>query len=277
MLIKEKSLQHWIDDFYGYGSWNAPMWFIAYEESGGEGPEEVAAKLDYFYRVHGSGSTPTLCDIRELYRHVPSAPSTSSGDGAGGDRLFANLYEYRFGGNARQNTVWRNLIAFAHGCRDREVPDFFQYQKKEFASPSGQHEALIRLYPLPRSNSHAWYYSWLDLSPQFHFLKSRALYQEHLYERRIQTILHNISIYKPEVVLMYGMENINRLKRSVQHFFPSVNFKMVKGIKQQIPQHHRANLHETVLLITTRIPTLRHNRVETGFDWKEFGKRVSKS
>jgi hypothetical protein len=48
----------------------------------------------------------------------------------------------------------------------------------------------------------------------------------------------------------------------------------MKAVKQQIPQHHRAELPGTTLLITTQIPALRHNRIETGFDWLEFGKRV---
>ena len=87
-------------------------------------------------------------------------------------------------------------------------------------------------------------------------------------------ILQNISDYKPEVVLMYGMDNINLLKKTVHDFFHAAKFKMVKAIKQQIPQHHRTDFNETILLITTQIPALRHNRVETGFDWYEFGKLV---
>ena len=74
--------------------------------------------------------------------------------------------------------------------------------------------------------------------------------------------------------MMYGMENINILKESVQGFFPEVKFKMVKAIKRQIPQHHRADIRGTVLLITTQVPALRHNRIETGFEWEAFGKIV---
>jgi len=33
----------------------------------------------------------------------------------------------------------------------------------------------------------------------------------------------------------------------------------------------------TILLITTQVPVLKHNRVETGFDWYEFGKMVKAS
>ena len=90
----------------------------------------------------------------------------------------------------------------------------------------------------------------------------------------MHTILENISRYKPEVVLMYGMDNINLLKKSVEEVFQKTNFKMVKAIKRQIPQHQRTEFNGTTLLITAQVPALKHNRVETGFDWYEFGKLV---
>lgn len=273
MLISEKPLRHWIDHFYGYGSWDARFWFVAYEETGGDMPEEVAAKLGYFYDQHAADTHAMLCDIRKLYRAIPSTPSTSSGTRATKAALFWNLHEYRFGEHARMNPVWSNLAAFAHGYGNEVPPDFLAYQKNVFASPSARREALIRLYPLPRSNHHAWYYSWLDL-PEFPFLKSRVLYQEHLYQERMNTILKNIVECQPEVLLMYGMENINMLKKTVQEFFPAAKFKMVKAVKRQLPQHHRAELEGTVILITTQIPALRHHRIETGFDWYDFGKQV---
>jgi hypothetical protein len=267
MVINEKPLRHWIDNFYGYGAWNASFWFVAYEETGGELPEDVAMKLDFFYERHAAATEATLCDIREMY------PSASSGTGSGTDSR--NGYEYRFGERARLNTVWRNLAAFAHGYKNEALPDMLEYQKNVFASPSAREEAMIRLYPLPRSNHHAWYYGWLDL-PQFPFLQSAVMYQEHLYEERMHTILKNIGEYRPKVVLMYGMENINMLKKSVQEFFPVAKFRMVKAVKRQLPQHHRAELDGTLMLITTQIPALRHHRIETGFDWYEFGKSVGK-
>jgi len=267
MLIEEKKLQYWIDNFYGYGSWQASFWFVGFEEAGGELPEEVAEKINYFSKAHPPTTGGTLCDFRELYRHV-----AFRGDGPKAG-LYTNHYEYRFDSNAVQNSVWKNLISFVHGYRNEKLPDLLAYQKQIFASPSGHREALIPLYPLPSSHNHAWYYSWLDL-PQLGFLKSRTLYQEHVYQSRMHSILSNISTYKPEVVLMYGMDDINGLKKSVQDFFEDAKFKMTQATSRQIPQHHRAHLKGTTMLITTQIPALRHNRIETGFDWEEFGKRV---
>ena len=267
MLIEEKPLKHWMDHFYGYGSWNAKVWFVGHEEGGGDLPEEVAEKLDYFNKTHAGSLEPTLCDIRELYAHV-----TFRIDGPRAE-LFTNLHDYRFGKHSNQHGLWKNLIAFWHGYRNKKLPDVLTYQRNSFASPSKSNEALIQLYPLPSPHNHAWYYAWLDM-PQFSFLKSRSLYQEHLYQNRVQTILRNISGYKPDLVLMYGMENINALKKSIQEFFPSAKFKMVKGTKLLFPQHHRADFNGTTVLITTQVPALRHNRIETGFDWLEFGKMV---
>src|SRR5688500_15045604 len=156
MLIEEKALKHWIDNFYGYGSWHARFWFVGYEESGGELPEEVADKLNYFQRVH-TQSNAALCDIRELYRHV-----AMWGEGPKAN-VFTNRYEYRFDTQDVQNSVWKNLIAFVHGHENKDLPDPLIYQKQTFASPSARQEALLSLYPLPSSHNHAWYYSWLDL------------------------------------------------------------------------------------------------------------------
>jgi len=265
MLIEDKALKHWINNFYGYGSWHAGFWFVAYEESGADTPEELADRLNYFYNTQAFNK-PGLCDIRELSRHVAFRVEGPRAE------KFANLYDYRFGSHATLHGLWKNLVAFVHGYQDKELPDLISYQRNSFALPSTANEALIPLYPLP-AHDHAWYYAWLDL-PQFPFLKNRNLYYDHLYQGRIYTILENIIMYKPEVVLMYGMDNINLLKKSVKEFFHTVNFKMIRAIKRQIPQHHRADLDGTILLITTQVPALKHNRVETGFDWYKFGKLV---
>jgi hypothetical protein len=265
MLIEEERLTYWIENFYGYGAWQARIWFIGYEEGSGDLPEEVAEKFNYLY--NGQRTWTSLCDIRELYRHVVFRQSGSKAN------LISNHYEYRFDRHATLHGVWKNLIAFAHGYRNESLPDILTYQKEQFLVPDAGREALIKLYPLPCPHNHGWYYSWLDL-PQLDFLKSRALYEERVYEMRIQRILENMAAHRPDVVLMYGMNNITALKQSVQKVFPAAVFKMVKAIKQQVPQYHRADLGDTTLLITTQLPALRHNRIETGFNWLELGKSI---
>lgn len=267
MLIEEEALRHWIDSFYGYGSWHARFWFVAYEEGGGELPEDVAERITYFKTHHPEPGGDALCDIRDLYRAVTlrwGGPKAKS---------YRTLYDYRFGDQAPANTVWKNLAAFEYAFRDESLPSYIDYQKYTFASPTARNEALLKLYPLPSAHHHGWYYSWLDL-PGLPFIRSRTTYEEEVYPKRIQRLLSNIKIYKPELVLFFGMNNINTLKASVQAHFPNAQFMLVKAIKRHIPQHHRADMDGTTLLITTQIPALRHNRVETGFDWEAFGKAV---
>lgn len=265
MLIQAEPLQHWIQHFYGYGSWKAKIWFVAHEDGGGDLPEEVAEKLGYFSRVHPAAAEATLCDLREMYFH-----STLWREGPKGTP-FGNFHDYRFGPTAVLSGVWKNLITFAHTCQGADPPsDILDYQRNKFARTD---EALIKLYPLPSPNNHAWYYSWLEL-PQFPFLKSRDRYQEHLLPDRLRTILQNIHTYKPKLVLMYGMENIQALKKLIRDAVPGAAFKAFKAEKMRIPQYHRADIDGTVLVITTQIPALRHNRVETGFDWAAFGEAM---
>ncbi len=266
MLIEETKLKHWLNNFYGYGSWQARFWFIGYEEPGGDVPEEVADKLNYFYSQHPTTGA-TLCNIRDLYKHVAIGRDDPKAD------KFATRFDYRFGATAIPSTVWKNLIAFEFGYDGQPLPDAFTYQQEKFALPDLKKEALISFYPLPGSHTHSWHYNWLNLS-SCDFLSSQQRYEEYVYPQRMQTILSKIKEHKPEVVLMYGMKNINGLKKSVQDFFGDVQFTQGKGIKLQIPQHHRADIKGTILIITTQIPALRHGRIETGFEWEEFGKIV---
>lgn len=196
-LISEKALQHWLDYFWGFGSWQANIWFVGYEESGGDLPEELAEKLNWFFDQHAGNNTQSLCDLRALYKHV-----SFHTNGQRSER-FSTLYDYRFGTETQtQHGTWKNLIAFAHGYRGEALPDLLDYQKKKFLSAQSD-EVLLHLYPLPAHN-HAWYYSWLDLPPSLAFLKSRTQYEERVYPQRIRQLLDNIRIYKPELVLMYG-------------------------------------------------------------------------
>lgn len=267
MLIREVALKHWMDYFYGYGSWEAKTWFVTFEESGGDLPEDVAERINYFAKIHPQ-QRPSLCNIRELYQQVGARL-----DGPRAKK-FPTLYDHRFGAQAVTHGGWKNLIAFSFGFRNKKLPDVAGYQEKSFVQPAEKNEALITLYPLPAPHNHAWYYSWLDI-PQFSFLKSRKVYQDTLFDQRVETIFKNIDTHKPEVVVMFGMNAIISLKKKVLEFFPNASFKTFKGVKLYTPQFHLADLGKTKLIITTQVPTLRHNRIETGYDWHAFGKLVS--
>ena|ERR1043165_4315351 len=89
-----------------------PIWFIGHEESGGDVPEEVAEKTNYFYKVHAP-TNATLCDILELYRQVAVRRNDSK---AG---LFTNRCEFRFGKNALQNGFGKISLYFSMAIETR--------------------------------------------------------------------------------------------------------------------------------------------------------------
>lgn len=72
--------------------------------------------------------------------------------------------------------------------------------------------------------------------------------------------------------LLFNWKTWSLAEKICARVLPDAKFKMVKAIKREIPQHHRADFNGTTLVIATQIPALRHNRVETGFDWYEFRK-----
>ncbi|MEM9329487.1 MAG: hypothetical protein AAGA85_27750 [Bacteroidota bacterium] len=262
-------MSHWIEHFYGYGHWEAPIWLINHEEPSGDMPEEVADKLDFFIEAYPA-SIPMLCDLRALYKRVRFTQERARAD------TFDNLHDYRFGSHAVLRGEWKGIISLVHGFNDLPIDDgatYLDYQIHELASGTNN-EALLRLYPLP-AHSHAWYYSWLDLQ-DMDFLKSRAAYQEHIYQQRMETILEQMRVHQPQLVLMYDMTGIHTLKASVQGHFEGVKFSTIKAIPRKIPQHHMAKIPVTgtTLVMTTQSTGLRHNRVETGFDWETFGKTL---
>ncbi|MEJ1239970.1 hypothetical protein WBG78_17655 [Chryseolinea sp. T2] len=266
-LISEHNLQLWIDKFFGYGTWGANIWLVGYEEGGGDLPEEVAEKTNYFAVHHQQSEQPVLCDLQDLYRNVGYRDEGPKG------KSFETLFEYRFGKDALLNGAWKNLIAFTHGYNHHEVPDLLNYQKTSFID-SGD-AAMVRFYPLPSPHSHAWYYRWLVVSKPLSYIRDREQYEQHVFPNRMSSIIRQIKKHRPGLVLMYGMTNVQKIKDSFEQELKSIKFRMVKAVKLQIPQHHAAWFGETQVIITTQLPTLRHNRVETGFDWHYFGDLVS--
>ena len=131
MLIEEKALKHWIDNFYGYGSWHAKFWFIGYEESGGELPEEVAEKINYFYRVHASAEDGTLCDIRELYRHVARDSSRSRFGGQNPPSRNASAGKAALCSQTDTNTV-STAVPFSMGFGKISSPLFTATETRNF-------------------------------------------------------------------------------------------------------------------------------------------------
>jgi hypothetical protein len=45
-MLNSLALNNYMESFYGYGRWSAPIWFIGIEEAGGRMESEVEQRLD---------------------------------------------------------------------------------------------------------------------------------------------------------------------------------------------------------------------------------------
>lgn len=220
MPLDSAKLQHWIDNFYGYGRWDAPVRFIGYEEGGGADYKEVEQKLDYFYN-NWPINPPYLSDIRKLHKHVECD-----------ERGYSNHYDFRFSNVARKQPqeTWKHLIAFMKGYLSQSFPtnvDILGYQKDTLADDLNHHEALIELYPLPNPKTTKWAYqkkSWVDHTVLLKTknnttipLTDREYYEHAIIDERIVEIERQLlaNTNKVKVIVCYGRSHgFEKLKES---------------------------------------------------------------
>jgi len=244
MPLNSAKLQHWIDNFYGYGSWDAPVWFIGYEEGGGA-YSEVEDKLNYFYKPGNQNNG--LSDVKNMHHAIPSSKNPTVNLG--------NLY---FGSKPKRQPTWARLNKFLEGYHQLPIP---QPNKFINANPFAK-SALIELFPLPHSKVNGkWEYasnSWVNHS---HFTNSsgqqwllnRSSYESNVKQSRVINICNQYNKSNPEVVLCYMSFSRGSSKGSNQgeirpEFLALANCLTVNGFQKKscggkIPfiYYHKAN------------------------------------
>jgi len=154
--------------FYGFGHWDAPFWFIGPEQ--GKGPKE-ADENDRRLNAWTSLGRSELCDCREFHHKIGET----------------SWHRER----PRLQPTWRSLMLLLKTRLD-ESPDHESlraYQRDRWGRASvEQGETLaIELSGLAAKSSRV--------------LIDRSLFRE----ERLEVIRERIRQYKPEFVIMYGM------------------------------------------------------------------------
>lgn len=257
MPLNPTHLQHWIDNFYGYGRWDAPVWFIGYEEGGGSDYMEVKQKLDYFYN-NWPINPPYLSDIRDLHENVTSGIPPSRA------KNYLNHFEYRFGVKAYKDpqSTWKNPIQFSHGFTQMPLPsdlDILNYQKNVLAT---KNEVLVELFPLPSPRKRDWYYGWLGL-PNLH---TRHKYEESLFDNRIKYIRSKINITNPKVMVFYGVGSKYRI-RLIEAFQKSNQNTNWINCKNEF--HYCYTKGQPLIIIIDAAPS--SNSKKAKLDWYDLG------
>lgn len=177
-MLDDTLLSGFSETFFGYGSLNAPAWFIGMEEGGGASEEEIAKRLSA-WRSLGEGK---LVDLVKFHRAI------------GEDRWFSP--------NARLQPTWSKLIRLILSWKGKQVSRqaILDFQTSSLGQESGE-AALLELLPLPSPSVGNWGYSdWSNLS----WIQSREDYRIHLVDKRISGLRQLIEEHHPKLVVFYG-------------------------------------------------------------------------
>lgn len=181
-MFDDKLLLAFARTFYGYGNFDASVWFVGMEEGGGNF-DEISRRLAAWNR---RGRSP-IEDVRDFHLEF------------GEDRNFRDIQP------SIQRT-WRGIIlaVLASAGREEELGSvretIRQYQRQEFARWSGN-ICSLELLPLPSANLETWIYGDHSKLP---YLETRQLYKEHFLPKRIKGIIHLIKKHTPRIVIFYG-------------------------------------------------------------------------
>lgn len=179
-LIASDVLENFMAKFWGYGTFEAPIWMVGMEESCGKTdvPKRVVA-------WHQRGQK-ALEDAADYHREI------------GVTKLFLS--------GAPLQRTWSKLIKTylaAHGWETYSAETRrFQTEILGRSDPAAIKTCLLELMPLPSPSTKKWLIKDHTNIP---YLQTRAEYFSRVAPDRVRGLKNLISEFKPKVVLFYGV------------------------------------------------------------------------
>ena len=179
-MLSPSALLKYLESFFGYGRWDAPIWFIGIEEAGGRSERELEQRL----AVWAERGHKELEDAPTFY----PASGNSSWHGEG----------------AHIQATWKQLIRLlllARGaCADDKA--ILACQSTQLGSFAGD-TSLTELLPLPSPDTATWNYGrWSELDR----LRSRQAYLAGTLNQRADVLKQRCRSNQPKAVIFYGLE-----------------------------------------------------------------------
>ena len=164
--------------FFGYGRWDAPVWFVGLEEAGAGTPEELQTRL-------------TAWDQRGR-RDLEDAPAFYPASGQ---------HQWH-GPDATLQRTWRQLIRLLLLARGEPVSEqaLLEYQTQTLGAFSGQ-VCLTELSPLPAPSHRQWPYAAHEALPAW--MQTREQFAQTVAAARIATLREKIALHHPRAVIFY--------------------------------------------------------------------------
>ena len=179
-MLNRTTLTDYMESFFGYGRWGAPIWFIGIEEAGGRSESEIEQRL----AVWSSRGKNELEDAPAFY-------PASGNQGWHGECGFIQA-------------TWKQLIRLmllARGKRDDDR-DILDYQRSQLGTTTGD-TCMVELLPLPSPDTASWNYgAWSDIP----HLNTRQSYHAEMFFPRAAALEKRCISYRPSVVIFYGLK-----------------------------------------------------------------------
>ena len=176
--LDDTLLQAFIERFFGYGTWTAPVWFLGMEEGGGGTAEEVQRRIEAWSR-RGCHELEDLFAYHQaigVTRHIAERPALQASWAKMARVLLASR-----GGPVTTDAVRR-------------------YQRDELGRWGGA-SCIAELLPLPSPRVDDWLYADHSAIP---YLATRAAYRHELVAPRITALQRRIDDHRPIAVVCFG-------------------------------------------------------------------------
>ncbi len=181
-LLDDELLAEYAECRLGYGSLDAPVWFVGMEEGGGGDLAEVRLRLQTWAKLNRQ----PLDDLRAYHLALG----------------FPSVRAY-FTEQVRLQRTWSSLLRVLAGTKQQErTTDQLRQEQAHRLGRHGGETCLLELLPLPSPGSATWNYSaWSTLQR----LASRSTYEAHYAPRRVDALRRLITQHQPALVCFYGL------------------------------------------------------------------------
>lgn len=171
-------ISEYIEKFYGYGSWDHPIWFVGMEEGGCPSLREFEHRLNSWLK----SGRKELIDARSHH-----------------EAIYLGRW---FNPKAPLQKTWEKLIRIYLTLQGRpaDKESVRRFQIEDFGKLDSGFTSL-ELFSLPSVSLNSWIYS--DL-PNLPFLVNRQVYQYYLYPKRAELLRNRIKRHTPSHVIIYG-------------------------------------------------------------------------
>jgi hypothetical protein len=191
-MVNDTLLEQFIRDFYGYGNFDAPYWFVGMEEGMRKisSSKKLGKKLNKKLNAWDERGRMPLQDLPEFSSAL------------GGKKFFSE--------KPRSVRTWSRIIHVLFGIKDEATHKPSQikaYQREFLARAQDGDSCLMELLPLAAYDTNVWPpYKKISNIP---CLKSRDIYVQQVRPNRIADLKRYIETYHPQVAVMYGKGNWN--------------------------------------------------------------------